>query len=123
MILSLAVIPALANASKPSVISLVAIPNLLDICIAFAPMSLPLNCLPLIASTLAVACSKAIACFVACENAATAAVPNPTLTVSAFVKYSEVLKAKLPITFCMVPDMPIISAVDSMIPLVLILKT
>ena len=61
LLLLLDVIPARANASSPVVISSMAIPNLLDISIACVPTSEPISCLPLIASTFAVAGWNSIA--------------------------------------------------------------
>ena len=97
--LEFATIPARANASKPCVISPIANPNSLDKAIAFAPISLPIKFLPLIASTEAVACWNSIADCVAWAKAAVAAIPKPIASVSVLVRYSDVLNARLPKRF------------------------
>ena len=112
-----AVKPALANASKPSVIESTFIPNLLEYSIAFSPIIPALIDSPPIACTFATACSNFNAFSVAEAKAAVAATPTPIAKLSVCVKYSEVLKAINPKRFEIVFDIPANSALTSVIPL------
>ena len=87
------VIPALANASSPSVIDAVAIPNLLEYSIAASPIAPALIASPPIACTLATCCWKVIASLVADTNIELIAAPTPIASISVCERNSEVLKA------------------------------
>ena len=116
------VIPALANASNPSVIDAVAIPNLLEYSIAALPIAWALSDSPPIACTLAICCWKLIASLVPEAYKALTATPAPIAIVSVCVKNSEVLKAIWPNMLPTVLDKPINSLDTSATPLASILK-
>ena len=111
------VIPALANASNPSVIDAVAIPNLFEYSIAALPISLVLSDSPPIAFTLAICCSKCIASLTADVNIAPTATLVPIANVSAYPSISDVLKAISPSKLLTVLDKPTNSPATAPTPL------
>ena len=89
-------IPALANASNPSVMSDMFIPNLLENSIALSPTIPALIPAPPIACMLATCCWKSIALFVASTKAALTMAAIPIAITSVWDKNSDVLNAISP---------------------------